>query len=162
MSQPRAVANPVPPGEGTAYWFTTDLYIVKLQREDTDGAFTLVELTAAPQSPLLPHMHHKEDEIYYVLDGEFEFMDDNRTFTAGAGSVVCLRKDRFHYHRNPGDRPARALVLYQPGGIEQFVAEAGKPAGDASSLPPSFDEEDVERLVAAAPKHGFEAPPEPA
>ena len=163
MSEQRPPAppvEPIAPGEGTPFWITTDLYVLKLESERTEGASTLFEITVAPQSPRLPHMHHNENEIYYVLDGEFEFMDDDRTFTAGAGSVVYLRKDRFHYHRNPGDQPARALVLYQPGGIEKFIAEAGRPAEDPSSLPPSFDEEDIERLMSVAPKHGFETPPE--
>ena len=149
-------------GEGMALWFTTDLYVAKLVSEDTDGAFTLFEVTAAPQSPPLAHMHHREDEIYYVLDGEFEFMDDDRTFTAGAGSLVYLHKDRFHFHRNPGDEPARALVFWRPAGIEKFIAEAGKPAADPSSLPPTFDEVDIERLVSVAARYGFEAPPESA
>ena len=167
MSEQGMVARAVDqlsPGEGpVAWWFTTDLYVAKLLAEHTDGAFTLVEVTAAPQSPPLAHMHHNEDEVYYVLEGEFEFMEDDRTFTAGAGSLVYLRRDRFHYHRNPGDAPARALVLYRPGGgIEKFIAEAGKPAEDPSSLPPTFDDGDIGRILAAAPKHGFEAPPESA
>ncbi len=166
MSEQRGVARAVdeiPPGQGpAAWWFTTDLYVAKLLAEQTDGAFTLVEVTAAPQSPPLAHMHHSEDEIYYVLDGQFEFMDEDRTFTAGAGSLVHLRKDRFHYHRNPGDAPARALVLYRPGGIEKFLSDAGKPAENRSSLPPSFDDGDIERIASVAPKHGFEAPPESA
>lgn len=98
MSERSARAQPVEriaPADGTAFWFTTDLYVVKLASEDTGGAFTLSETTVAPQSPPLAHMHHKEDEIYYVLDGEFEFMDGDRAFTAGAGSLVFLRKDRF-------------------------------------------------------------------
>ena len=145
------------PGEGTPFWFVTDLYIQKLVSEDTDGAFTLVEVTAAPRSPQLPHMHHREDEIYYVLEGQFEFVDDDRTFTADAGSLVYLAKDRFHSHRNPGDLPAKALVLYTPAGIEKFIAEAGKPAARSFALPPP-DEADIARLLAVAPKQGFETP----
>ena len=167
MSEQSAVGrrlDQIPRGEGAiAWWFATDLYVGKLLAKDTDGAFSLFEVLAAPQSPPLPHMHHNEDEIYYVLDGEFEFMNEDRTFTAGAGSLVYLPKDRFHCHRNPGDAPAPALVLYKPGGaIEKFVADAGRPAEDPSSLPPTFDDRDIQRILSAAPKHGFETPPEPA
>lgn len=152
-------ANLLPPGEGTAFWFVTDLYTAKLVGDETDGAFTLFEALAAPRSPQLPHMHHREDEIYYVLEGEFEFVDDDRTFTAGPGSVVHLARDRFHSHRNPGDVPAKALVLYRPAGIENFIVEAGKPATDPSALPPPPDDADFARLMAAASKYGFETPP---
>lgn len=149
------------PNEGEALWFTTDLYVAKLTGDDTNGAVTVFEVTAAPGAPPLPHMHRHEDETYYVLDGEFEFMDDGSTFRVGPGSVVHLRRDRFHFHRNAGAEPAHALVVYTPGGsIERFVAEAGKPAADRLSLPPTFDEADVSRLISAAQRYGFETPPD--
>ena len=66
-------------GEGRALWFATDLYIIKRASEDTNGAFTLYEVTGAPQSPPAPHIHHREDETYYILEGEFEFLDQDRT-----------------------------------------------------------------------------------
>lgn len=154
-------ATQVPPGEGKAFWFLTDLYAAKLLGKDTDEAFTLLELTAAPNSPEVPHMHHREDEFYYVLDGEFEFLDEDRRFRAGPGSLVHLPKDRFHSHRNPGDRPAKALTLFRPAGIEAFFEDAGKPAADPSALPPPPGEDDLARLAAAAAPHGFETPPQP-
>ncbi len=155
-------AQHLSPGEGRALWFVTDLYITKMAGEDTNGAFTLFEVTAAPQSPLLPHIHHREDETYYVLEGEFEFLDNDRTFTAGAGSLVYLPKDRLHAHRNPGDVSAKALVLLAPAGVEEFVEDAGKPATDPSALPPPPEEAEIERLVSIAQeKYGFEVPPPP-
>ncbi len=112
----RSSAQRLSPGEGMALWWVTDLYIAKRVSEDTDGVFTLFEVTAAPQSPPAPHIHHREDETYYVLEGEFEFLDQDRTFTAGAGSLVYLPKDRLHSHRNPADVSAKALVLYRRRG----------------------------------------------
>jgi mannose-6-phosphate isomerase-like protein (cupin superfamily) len=113
--------------------------------------------------PPAPHIHHREDETYYILEGEFEFLDQDRTFTAGAGSVVYLPKDRLHSHRNPGDVPAKAMVLYTPAGnIEKFIEEVGKPATDPTSVPPPPEEAEIERLVTiAVEKYGFEVPPPP-
>jgi hypothetical protein len=90
-------------------------------------------------------------------------MDNDRTFRASAGSLVYLPKDRLHSHRNPGDLPAKALVLYTPAGnIEKFVEETGKPARDPTSLPPPPEEADIERIVAIAQeKYGFEVPTSP-
>jgi len=151
------------PSEGQAWWFLTDLYLIRAKSEDTDGVFTLSEITGAPQSPPAPHIHHREDEFYYILEGEFEFLDNDSTFTAGAGSLVHLPKDRLHSHRNPGDVPAKALVLHTPAGnIEKFVEEVSKPATDPTSLPPPPEEADIERLVTiAVEKYGFEVPPPP-
>ncbi len=148
-------AQQLSPGEGQAWWFATDLYIAKRVSEDSDGAFTLWEVTSAPQTPTAPHIHHREDEYYYVLEGEFEFLDNDRTFTAGAGSLVYLPKDQLHSHRNPTDVPAKALVLYAPAGVEKWIEEAGKAATDPTSLPPPSEyTELIERLLATAPKYG--------
>jgi mannose-6-phosphate isomerase-like protein (cupin superfamily) len=151
----------LPPREGRSLWFAADLYTIKAVGEDTNGAFTLFELTAAPRFGPPPHIHHREDEVYYVLEGEFEFLDNDRAFTAGAGSFVYLPKDRLHMHRNAGDTPARALVLNTPAGLEEFIEEGGQPARDPSSSLPPVEAQDLERLVAIAPKYGIEVPPMP-
>jgi quercetin dioxygenase-like cupin family protein len=155
-------AQQLSPGEGRALWFVTDLYLTKMAGEDTGGAFTLFEVTAAPQSGPPPHIHYREDETYYILEGEFEFLDNDRTFVAGAGSLVYLPKGHLHMHRNAGDTLARALVLLAPAGMEKFIEEAGKPATDSSSLPPPPEEAELERVVTiAVEKYGFEVPPPP-
>ena len=148
-------------GEGKSFWLATDLHTFKVVGEDTGGAFALSELTAHTQFAPPPHINNREDESYYILEGEFEFMDDGRTFTAGAGSVVYLPKGRLHMHRNAGDVPARALVLVIPAGVEGFVEEAGEPVTDSSSVPPVPELPELQRLVETAQKYGIEVPPPP-
>lgn len=151
----------VPANEGRSYWLTTDLHTFKVVGEDTGGAFSLSELTAHPGFGPPPHIHRREDESYYVLEGEFEFMDDGRTFTAGAGAFVYLPKDRLHSHLATGDAPARALVLVTPAGVERFVEEAGYPATDTSSVPSPPEMSELQRIVETAQKYGIEVPPPP-
>ncbi len=151
----------VPAGEGRSYWLATDLHNFKVTGEDTSGAFALSELTAHTQFAPPPHINHREDESYYILEGAFEFMDEGRTFTAGPGSFVYLPKGRLHMHKNAGDAPARALVLVTPAGVEGFVEEAGEPAVDPSSVPPPPDMPQIQRLVETAQKYGIEVPPPP-
>ncbi len=160
-NQPHQSVAPVPPGGGKSLWLTTDLYTFKAVGEDTNGAFALSELTAQPEFGPPPHIHHREDESYYVLEGEFEFLDNGRTFAAGAGSFVYLPKGRLHMHRATGNRPARALVLVTPAGVEKFIEEAGEPAIEGSSPPPPPELPEVERIVATAQKYGIEVPPPP-
>ncbi|MDQ3911826.1 MAG: hypothetical protein M3305_08680 [Actinomycetota bacterium] len=95
------------------------------------------------------------------MEGKFEFLDNDRTFTAGAGSFVYLPKGRLHMHRAAGGASARALVLVTPAGIEKFIEGAGEPATDKSSplAPPELPE--IERIVAIAQKYGIEVPPPP-
>ena len=152
----------LPPTEGRSLWFAADLYTIKAAGEDTDGVFTLFELTAAPQFGPPPHIHHREDETYYVLEGEFEFLDNERVFRAGAGSFVYLPKGRLHMHKNAGDTPAKALVLNTPAGVEEFIEEAGEPATDVSSVPPPPELPELQRIVETAQRYGIEGPPPPA
>jgi quercetin dioxygenase-like cupin family protein len=154
-------ATHVPPDKGKSFWLATDLHAFKVVGEDTNGEFSLAELTAYTQFAPPPHIHHREDETYYILEGELEFLADGRTFTAGPGSVVYMPKGRLHMHKNAGDTPARALVLVTPAGTEKLVEEAGEPAENVSSLPPIPEMPELQRIVETAQKYGIEVPPPP-
>ncbi len=147
------------PEEGTSWWFATDLHTFKAVSATTHGAYTLTEVTARPEFVPPPHIHHHEDEAFYVLEGHFEFWYDDRTFIASVGSFVYLAKDRVHKHGATGGAPARALVLHTPAGLERFIAEAGKPATDRSVRPAPPQMAELERIVAIAQKYGIEVPP---
>jgi hypothetical protein len=77
------------------------------------------------------------------------------TFRAGAGSYVHLPKGIPHTYKNVSTKAARFLTLMVPGGLEKFFEEVGKPGTDLSS-PPPFEEEDLDRLLAVAPRYGVE------
>jgi mannose-6-phosphate isomerase-like protein (cupin superfamily) len=154
-------ATHVPADEGRSFWLFTDLYTFKAVGEDTAEAFALMELTAYTQFAPPPHIHHRQDESYYILEGEFEFTADSRTFTAGPGSFVYLPKGSLHLHRNAGDTPARALVLQTPAGVEKLFEEGAKPATDTSSVPPLPEMPEIQRAVETAQKYGIEVPPPP-
>jgi len=147
------------PKDGKSYWLATDRFTFKLVASDTNGAFTLVEAVARPEFGPPPHIHHRQDECFQILDGAFEFMLDGRTFTAEAGSIVFLPKGRLHAHRAAGDRPARALVLYTPAGLEQFLEEAGTPVKDPYAVPAPPSMPELEKIVGIAVRHGIEVPP---
>ena len=149
----------VAPNAGKSFWLTTDRHTFKLVGADTNGAFTLIEVIARPEFGPPPHIHHRQDECFYVLEGEFEFTYEGRTFTAGAGSVVHLAKGRVHTHRAAGNRPARALNVTTPAGVEKFIEEAGTPVTDPAAVPAPPAMPALEKIVAIAVKHGIEVPP---
>src|SRR4029079_8932904 len=106
------------PGEGQALWFLRNLIVGQATAETTGGAFGLVESLIAPGfSPPL-HVHHREDESFYVLEGEVTMRCGDRTFRATAGSFVFLPRDVPHTFVVEGDAPARMLTLLTPGGGE--------------------------------------------
>ena len=153
-------ATLVPSGEGKKLWVTDELVTFKASGEDTGGAYSLADSMVPPQGGPPPHIHHREDEAFWVLEGELEVSVGESRFRVGAGSFVHLPKGVLHSYQNVGTAPARFLTLMVPAGLERFFEEIGKPGTDLSSQPP-FEEEDIDRLLAVAPNYGVEIPPPP-
>lgn len=146
-------------GQGKSFWLLTDLHTFKAVGAETNGAFTVAELTAGPELGPPPHIHRNADESFYILEGTFEFSLAGRAFTAGPGSFVYLPKGVVHTHRAGGGAPARALVIQSPAGVERFIEEAGKPATDTSARPSPPEMPELARIVGIAQKHGIDVPP---
>lgn len=157
METKRAGIKHVPPGEGPSIWITGDTHTFKAVGADTNGAYMLLEGTISPQLGPPPHIHHREDEFYYVLEGDFEILDGDRTFIASAGSFVHIPRGTLHRFKNVGATPARLLVFFTPAGMENFFFEAGLPAQEGGAAPP-FGPEEIQRTLAAASKYGMEFP----
>jgi mannose-6-phosphate isomerase-like protein (cupin superfamily) len=145
----------VPPDGGKAFWFAGELYTAKAGSEDTSWSFTLLEALSPPGGGTLPHIHHREDKTFYVLEGELEFMVEGSPIKVGAGSCLYVRKGTLHTYSNVGTQPARYLGVLAPAGIERFFEEVSVPAMDRTS-PPPFEHEDLDRILASAPKFGLE------
>jgi mannose-6-phosphate isomerase-like protein (cupin superfamily) len=146
----------VPPDKGQPLWFGGELYTPKAGGEETSGAFTLVEAVTPPGGGPLPHIYHREDKTFYVLEGELEFMvAENDILKVGAGSWLVVPKGTLHTYKNSGTQAAKYLGVITPAGIEKFFEEVSVPAID-TTLPPHFDQEDLDRLIASASKYGLE------
>jgi quercetin dioxygenase-like cupin family protein len=79
----------IPAGEGESVWVVGERVTFKATSQDTGGAFSLTEEMWPPQVGPPPHIHHTQDETFYVLEGEMEFVTEGRTTTrATAGSFV--------------------------------------------------------------------------
>jgi mannose-6-phosphate isomerase-like protein (cupin superfamily) len=84
-------------GEGRSIWLLGDLYTFKV----TGEALSVTELTAFPQNGPPPHIHQREDESFWVLDGEFSVLLGERTLTAGQGAFVHIPKGTLHTYKIP-------------------------------------------------------------
>ncbi len=107
-------------GEGEAVWVVGDLITLKLTSEDTGGAFSLFEGLVPPGGGPPPHIHQREDESFYVLEGEFEILVGENTIPTGAGSCVHVPSGTLHTFKNVGISPGRLFGIATPGGMEQF------------------------------------------
>jgi len=122
-------------GEGESVWLLGDLYTFKAVSEDTGGAFALWETTSPPQGGPPPHLHHREDETFYVLEGEMEFWAGGETIRAGAGYFVYIPRGTMHTFKNVGTTPATFLGTVVPGGFEKFFLESANRPRTAPLLP---------------------------
>jgi quercetin dioxygenase-like cupin family protein len=97
----------------------------KLTSEDTAGALSAFELSVLPQSGPNLHVHHREDEWYYVLSGEFLFQAGGEPHTLQAGTSIWLPRGIAHVWANLTTAEAKLLLVCQPGGFEKFFEEMG-------------------------------------
>lgn len=114
----------VPPHSGEVLDFLGVTH--KLTSEHTGGAYYLFESTFDPRSGNRLHLHRREDEIGYVLEGALEIRLPDRTQVLEAGGLARLPKGIPHAIRNPLETPSRYLFIAVPGGLDRwFDAVAG-------------------------------------
>lgn len=97
--------------------------LVKVSAQDSDGALAFFHLVAPPMSGPPRHVHTREDELFYILEGEIEFELDGERHTVGAGDTVYLRRGCVHAYQNFTKSDARLLIATTPGGFSNFFVE---------------------------------------
>jgi len=149
--QPQIIAR----GEGSPLWFLGALTYIKATAETTRGAFGLVEQTVPAGFASPWHVHHAEDEAFYVLEGQLTFFCQGEKASIGPGGYIFGPRNIPHGFRVDRSTPARILLLTTPGGgFENFVREASEPASDLN-VPPSAPP-DMEKLIAVAAEYKIE------
>jgi quercetin dioxygenase-like cupin family protein len=143
-------------GEGERIWIVGDTMTFKAIAESTGGNLALVENLTSPGGGPPPHIHTREDEFFYVLDGSFEIRIGDEVHAVGPGGFAYVPRGTVHNFRNTAESPGRILVGFTPGGMEGFFRESGRPATDDGPAP-AVDQDEIDRTMAAAPKYGLEA-----
>lgn len=141
--------------EGEALWFLGSLVTIKAAGETTAGRMAVIE-HLAPRgvgSPL--HIHRREDEWFYVLEGELLFWVDGRRITASAGSFVYGPRDTPHTFIVQSEQ-ARFLLAVEPAGFENFLRALAEPALSRTLPPPTVKPPDPQRLAAVASQFAIE------
>ena len=142
--------------DGGAYWFLGTLVIVKATGADTGGAFSLLEQLAPPGFGPPLHVHHREDEAFFVLEGRVRFRCGDREFVMERGGYIFLPMGIPHAFKIEGSAPARLMQMTLPPGFEDFVQEIGSPAPSRTLPPPGEVAAGLlDRLVALGPKYDF-------
>jgi quercetin dioxygenase-like cupin family protein len=144
------------PGKGRTVAVVGDVYRFLATGEDTNHTYALWEALVPPGGGPPPHVHSREEEGFYVLEGEITFTVDGERVVATAGTFANMPVGTPHSFRNESDKPARMLISVAPAGLERMFFEVGVPLaeGATTAAPPTEDE--IERLLAAAPNYGIE------
>jgi quercetin dioxygenase-like cupin family protein len=115
------------PALGLSMWHLGSLTTNLAEKKDTNGAFSLVEGTLAPGSEPPPHVHTREDELFYVLAGEFDVYVGKEAFKVEAGECVFL--PRFTPHAFVIRSPRLlVLALFSPARLEEAFRSIDSPA----------------------------------
>lgn len=142
-------------GEGEAIWSFGVLATIKASSETTAGRVAVIE-HLAPQgagSPL--HVHHREDEWFYVTEGSLTFWVGDEVIEAPAGTFVYGPRDVPHTFI-VSSAQARFLLVAEPAGFEYFMRAMGQPASTLTIPPPAAPPSDLAPLIAAAAEYGIE------
>ena len=141
---------------GRVFSVVGDRYHFLVTGAESGGAFAMMEFLVPPQHGPPPHVHHREDEVFYVIEGEFTFTVAGQTIHATAGRTLYGRRNLPHTFKNTGDKAGRMIVVVTPAGLEKFFAEIGTPLASPQAAPVEPTPADFQRLLAVAPRYGLE------
>src|ERR1700731_3696675 len=116
-----------------------DVYRFLATGEDTNDKYALWEAIVPPGGGPPPHVHSREEEGFYVLEGEITLTVNGERIVATAGTFANLPVGVPHSFKNEGNKPARMLISVAPAGLEQMFFECGVPveSGATTALPPT-------------------------
>jgi mannose-6-phosphate isomerase-like protein (cupin superfamily) len=126
-TSPKLMAFKRAPALGLSQWENGNLTTNLAETKDTNGTFLLVEAMLAPGTEPPPHVHTREDELFYVLKGEFDVYVGERAFNVKAGECVFMPRLRPHAFVIRSPR-LRLLALFTPAGLEEVFRPWSTPA----------------------------------
>ena len=137
-------------------WYSGWLLTFLATGEDTNGQFASMEQVARKGNVPPRHIHHREDETFYVVEGEMTFSVGDRMIKATAGTMVFAPRDIAHSFTIDSEQ-VRVLVMVSPAGAEGFFKACSVPAPSLTLPPPAeLPYSEIQKMMALAPKYGFE------
>ena len=135
-------------------WFIDNLARVLVDGASSGGTVAVVEIEGRRGDMPPLHVHRREDEIFYVLDGKLSLHQPDGSIELGPGQAAVAPRDVPHVYRVESET-ARWLGIATPAGFDAFVREVGEPAPEAV-LPPEGREHDPARLAEISAAYGIE------
>src|SRR6266478_6509091 len=149
-TSPRIIVKPIqiPSDGGRKINILGIPMVIRIHGRDTGGVVSAVESHDGPGGGPPPHIHHREDETFQVLEGEYEWTVGEKTFVAQKGATIFAPRGRPHSYRYLGQPPGRLMCVITPAGFEGFFEEIGALS--------SQQQQDIPRVMEIAKKFGLE------
>ena len=139
-----------------ARWWFGALAVIKATAADTGGQLSIVEVTEAPGAEAPLHVHHREDEGFFILEGSVTiYVGDDTVAECGPGDFAWGPRDIPHRY-TVGPEGCRMLFICAPGGFEKLVTEMSVPAQSLTLPPAATDEPDWGLVAQVAHANGCE------
>jgi quercetin dioxygenase-like cupin family protein len=144
------------PQQGRTVSLVGDVYRFLATGEDTNGKYALIEAIVGPGGGPPPHVHSREEEGFYILEGEIAFTVNGERVVATAGMFANMPVGTPHSFKNESNKAAKMLVSVAPAGLEKMFMEIGVPLPEGATTALQPTTEDIEKLLAIASKYGIE------
>lgn len=143
------------PPQGRTIAVVGDVYRFLATGDETDGKYAMFEAIVLPGGGPPSHVHSREEESFYVLEGEITFMVNGERLVAGAGFFANMPVGTPHGFKNEGSKTARMIISVAPAGLEKMFFEFGVPLPQGAKTAPPPTKEEIDRLLTIAPKYGI-------
>jgi quercetin dioxygenase-like cupin family protein len=144
------------PDEGRTIGVVGDVYRFLATGEDTNGKYALWEAVVPPGGGPPPHIHSREEEGFYVLEGEISVTVGEEHFTAQAGMFANMPVGSLHSFKNESNTKARMLISVAPADLEKMFFEVGVPLAVGATTAPPPTKEEIAKMLAVAARYGVE------
>lgn len=147
----------LPPGAGESHDWEADHTFVKVSAAETGGAYALMEDNLKANFALGLHLHRHHAETFYILEGAVDFYIDGNWVRAEPGSCLHVPPGVPHACAVVDHQPARMLMIYQPAGFDQFLAELAEMTeaelADPAKMTALSERFDIHQLGDLPPRH---------
>jgi len=137
----------IPEGGGKSVNILGIPMLIRLHGRDTNGIVSAVESHDVPGGGPPPHIHHREDETFQILAGDYEFTIGDKTILAKPGTTLFAPRGIAHTYRYLGQTPGKLMCIITPSGFEGFFEDIG-------ALTPQ-QQQDIPRVLAIAKNSGW-------
>lgn len=139
--------------EGRAVAFVGDVYRFLVTGKETDGKYAMCEAIVSPGGGPPLHVHSREEEGFYVLEGEITFHVGEERLVATAGMFANMSVGTPHSFKNESSKPARMLISVAPAGLEEMFFEVGVPVAQGATTASSPTKDEIKKLLQIAPRY---------